>query len=88
MSERHRADVLVCTCPACTRSGATALLEALREELARRELAEEVGIVETGSRGFCYMGPIVVVQPEGILYTGVHRNWWRKRWSKAASSNA
>ncbi len=71
MSERHRADVLVCTCPACTKAGAQPLLEALREELARRELTGEIGIVETGSRGFCYMGPIVVVQPEGILYTGV-----------------
>ncbi|MGC8959467.1 MAG: NADH-quinone oxidoreductase subunit F, partial [Chloroflexia bacterium] len=71
MSERHRADVLVCTCPACTKAGAQPLLEALREELARRGLAEEVGVVETGSRGFCYLGPIVVIQPEGLLYTGV-----------------
>jgi len=71
MSERHRADVLVCTCPACTKAGAQPLLAALREELAQRGLTEEVGLVETGSRGFCYLGPIVVIQPEGILYTGV-----------------
>ena len=68
MAERYRADVLVCTCPACTKAGAQPLLQALTEELERRGLAGEVRVVETGSRGFCYMGPIVVVQPEGILY--------------------
>jgi len=68
MTERYRADVLVCTCPACTKAGAQPLLQALTAELERRGLAGEVRVVETGSRGFCYMGPIVVVQPDGILY--------------------
>ena len=71
MAERYRANVLVCTCPACTKLGAPGMQEALEAELARRGLAGEVRLVETGSRGFCSMGPIVVIQPEGILYCQV-----------------
>jgi NADH-quinone oxidoreductase subunit F len=72
MAERYRADVLVCTCPACAKAGAQEMRQALEAELERRELAGEVRVIETGSRGFCSMGPVVVIQPEGILYCQVH----------------
>jgi NADH:ubiquinone oxidoreductase subunit F (NADH-binding)/(2Fe-2S) ferredoxin/NAD-dependent dihydropyrimidine dehydrogenase PreA subunit len=45
--------------------------QALKSEVERRNLADEVHVVETGSRGFCSMGPIVIIQPEGILYCQV-----------------
>jgi len=72
MAERYRADVLVCTCPRCTSIGALGVQEALEAELERRGLAGEIRVVETGSRGFCSMGPIVIIQPEGILYCRVY----------------
>ena len=72
MAERYRADVLVCTCPACTKAGAPEMEQALKAEVERRGLAGEVRVVETGSRGFCSMGPVVNIQPEGILYCQVH----------------
>jgi len=68
MTQQYRADVLVCGCPACTKAGAPEVRAALEEEVNRRGLADEIRVVETGSRGFCFMGPIVIVQPEGILY--------------------
>ena len=71
MAQRYRADVLVCGCPACTKAGALEVRPALGEEVKRRGLADEIRVVETGSRGFCFMGPIVIVQPEGILYCQV-----------------
>jgi len=71
MAKRYRADVLVCSCPACTEAGAPELLHALQEEVKRRELEDEVQVVETGSRGFCATGPIMIIQPEGILYCQV-----------------
>jgi NADH-quinone oxidoreductase subunit F len=46
--------------------------QALEAELEQRGLTGEVRVVETGSRGFCSAGPIVVIQPEGILYSQVH----------------
>ena len=72
MAEQYRADVLVCTCPACTKAGGPEMQQALEAEVERRGMASEVRVVETGSRGFCTMGPIVVIQPEGILYCQVH----------------
>jgi NADH:ubiquinone oxidoreductase subunit F (NADH-binding)/(2Fe-2S) ferredoxin/Pyruvate/2-oxoacid:ferredoxin oxidoreductase delta subunit len=71
MADQYRADVLVCTCPACTKTGAPDMEQALVAEVKRRGLADEVHVVETGSRGFCSQGPIVIVQPEGILYCQV-----------------
>jgi NADH-quinone oxidoreductase subunit F len=44
---------------------------ALEEEIKQRGLADEIRVVETGSRGFCFIGPIVILQPEGILYCQV-----------------
>jgi NADH:ubiquinone oxidoreductase subunit F (NADH-binding)/(2Fe-2S) ferredoxin/Pyruvate/2-oxoacid:ferredoxin oxidoreductase delta subunit len=70
-AEQYRADVLVCTCPACTKTGAPEMEQALKSEVGRRNLTDEVRVVETGSRGFCSMGPIVIIQPEGILYCQV-----------------
>jgi len=72
MAKRDRADVLVCGCPACTEAGAPELLHALQEEVKQRGLEDEVRVMETGSRGFCATGPIMIIQPEGILYCQVH----------------
>jgi NADP-reducing hydrogenase subunit HndC len=31
-----------------------------------------VRVVETGCRGFCAMGPVMIIYPEGIFYCQVH----------------
>ena len=40
-------------------------MDVLREELEQKGLAPEVKIVETGCHGFCEMGPIMIIYPEG-----------------------
>ena len=40
----------------------------LIEELTKKNLTDEIKVVETGCNGFCAMGPIMVVYPEGIIY--------------------
>jgi len=67
----YRANVLVCTGTSCTASGSVSVLDALRAELARRGLEGEVRAVETGCRGFCAMGPVMIIYPEGIFYCQV-----------------
>ncbi|MDI7274544.1 MAG: FAD-dependent oxidoreductase [Anaerolineae bacterium] len=67
----YRANVLVCGGTGCTASGSLAVRQAMAEELQRRGLAEEVRLVETGCRGFCAMGPVVIIYPEGIFYCQV-----------------
>ncbi len=67
MAERYRADVLV----SCLHGRSPELIPALEEEIEQRGLSEEVRVVETGCRGFCTMGPVVTVQPEGVFYIKV-----------------
>ncbi len=70
--DRHyRADVLICGGTGCHSSGSHEVTEALRAEVAQRGLAGEVRVVQTGCRGFCSMGPVMMVYPEGILYCQV-----------------
>ncbi len=67
----YRANVLVCTGTGCTASGSILVIEALKAEIARRGLDQEVRVVETGCRGFCAMGPVVIIYPEGVFYCQV-----------------
>ncbi len=64
----YRANVLTCGGTGCTASGSEGVLEALHKEIARRGLATEVRLIQTGCRGFCAMGPVVMIYPEGIFY--------------------
>lgn len=66
-----RSHVLVCGGTGCFSSGCKKVQDALHEALERHELAKEVRVVETGCFGFCKMGPIVMVYPEGAFYCQV-----------------
>ncbi len=66
-----RAHVLVCGGTGCTSSGSREVQEALQRELERKNLDKEVKIVQTGCHGFCEMGPLVIVYPEGTFYVRV-----------------
>jgi len=67
----YRANVLVCTGTGCTASGSRLVIEEMKAEIARRGLDQEVRVVETGCRGFCAMGPVMIIYPEGIFYCQV-----------------
>ena len=66
-AEQHRADVLI----SCLHGRSPELIPALQEEIERRGLAGEVDVVEAGCRGLCAMGPVVLIQPEGLFYVEV-----------------
>jgi NADH:ubiquinone oxidoreductase subunit F (NADH-binding)/(2Fe-2S) ferredoxin len=67
----YRSHVLVCAGTGCTSSNSLEVREGLRNELTRLNLNKEVKVVETGCFGFCNLGPIVVVYPEGTFYCQV-----------------
>lgn len=69
--EHVRAHVLICAGTGCTSSGSKKVEAALRRELEERGLAREIKIVETGCHGFCEMGPLLIVYPEGVFYVRV-----------------
>jgi (2Fe-2S) ferredoxin/SAM-dependent methyltransferase len=57
--------------PCCFANGSPQVIEALRRELARQGLAEDVQVTPCGSLGLCERGPNLVVYPEGVWYSGV-----------------
>jgi NADP-reducing hydrogenase subunit HndC len=47
--------------------------QGLHEELAKKGLNKEIKVLETGCFGFCNMGPIMMVYPEGTFYCQVQK---------------
>ncbi len=80
--EQQTKKILVCAGTGCVSSGALEIFDRLTELLQDRkvpcslELAEEphedtVGMKKSGCHGFCEMGPLVRIEPQGWLYTKV-----------------
>lgn len=70
-SPYYRLQLMMCAGTGCIASGSLDVKDALERELAKRNLQNEVQIVMTGCNGFCAMGPLVVVYPDGIFYNQV-----------------
>jgi len=66
-----RSHVLVCGGTGCTSSGSQKVMDKLNKELKRKNLETEVCVVPTGCHGLCALGPIMIVYPDGTLYTKV-----------------
>ena len=67
----YRANVLVCGGTGCNASEAQEVHAAMKKEISRRGLGDEVRVVQTGCRGFCAMGPVMIIYPEGTFYCQV-----------------
>ena len=67
----YRAHVLVCAGTGCTSTNSLKIMDEMEALLASKALDSEVKIVKTGCFGLCAEGPIVVVYPEGAMYTRV-----------------
>jgi (2Fe-2S) ferredoxin len=65
--------VLVCCGTGCLANGSKAVAETFAAEIAKRSIDATVDLFvkSTGCHGFCERGPLVVVNPQGILYTKV-----------------
>jgi len=63
--------IYLCGGTGCRASGAEKVAAAFRDEIARRGLEVKVALKETGCRGFCERGPLLVVDPAGVFYQHV-----------------
>ena len=74
--------ILICAGTGCISSGSLVIYDELRKIMEERglrvevELAEEphddsVGLKKSGCHGFCEMGPLVRIEPQGWLYVKV-----------------
>ncbi len=66
-----RAHVLVCGGTGCTSSNSQKVKDEFAAQIDKNKLDKEVKIVTTGCFGLCAEGPIVVMYPEGAMYTMV-----------------
>lgn len=69
-----RCRVMVCLGPGCLANGAREVAQAVQDGLRERGLSDGKQGVEgrcTGCHGLCEAGPLVAVEPEGMLYTRV-----------------
>lgn len=67
----YRSQVLVCGGTGCTSSGSRDILAALKSEIKKNGIEEEIEVVRTGCFGLCELGPVVIVYPEGAFYSKV-----------------
>ena len=67
----YRAHVLVCGGTGCTSSNSEKIIKEMELHLNKNGLQNEVKVVKTGCFGLCAQGPVMVVYPEGSMYTMV-----------------
>ncbi len=65
---KTRMQLMLCGGTGCHSTGSKKFEQALQKELEAKGLAEEIKIIETGCNGFCAVGPVMLVQPEGVFY--------------------
>ena len=63
--------VLICAGTGCTSNKSAEVKDALEAKLAAEGMDKEIQVVQTGCFGFCSLGPIMVVYPEGTFYNKV-----------------
>jgi NADH:ubiquinone oxidoreductase subunit F (NADH-binding)/(2Fe-2S) ferredoxin len=59
---------MVCAGTGCVSNGSFQIKAALEREIKKKGLENEIGVITTGCNGFCAVGPLMVVQPDGIFY--------------------
>ena len=69
----RRKEVLVCCGTGCLANGSAGVVDAFATRLTARGLSVDLGVFvkKTGCHGCCQRGPLVVIEPAGMLYTHV-----------------
>lgn len=69
--KKYKAMLMVCTGTGCVSAGGFSIRDELQRLLDEKGLQNDYMVAGTGCNGFCAVGPIVVVQPEGVFYQKV-----------------
>ncbi len=64
----YRTYLMVCAGTGCVSNQSLKIKDKLENEIIKKGLQNEVSVVTTGCNGFCAVGPLMVVQPDGIFY--------------------
>ena len=67
-AEKYRLHLMLCAGTACVSNKSFKIKEVLEQEIKKQGLDYEVLVVMTGCNGFCAVGPVMTVMPDGIFY--------------------
>ena len=68
---KHQTLIAVCGDTGCRAYKSIPVLDALNEELDKRNAKERISIKTVGCHGFCAQGPVVIVYPDDFFYSKV-----------------
>jgi NADH-quinone oxidoreductase subunit F/NADP-reducing hydrogenase subunit HndC len=68
--QAYKSRVLICM-TGCRALGARGVAAKFRESLKNSSLDKQVGVIETGCIGMCARAPVVLMEPQELLYGGV-----------------
>ncbi|MBC8387616.1 MAG: NADH-quinone oxidoreductase subunit NuoF [Actinobacteria bacterium] len=68
IGKHYRMHLMLCAGTGCVSNKSFKIKEVLEKELKKQNLQDEVLVVMTGCNGFCALGPVMVVKPDGIFY--------------------
>ncbi|MFB3827693.1 MAG: NADH-quinone oxidoreductase subunit NuoF [Bryobacteraceae bacterium] len=68
---KYHHEVRVCIAAGCLSCGADTVKEALRKEILESGMQNSCAVKGVGCMGLCSAGPLVMVEPDGIIYSGV-----------------
>ncbi|MDA8387780.1 MAG: 4Fe-4S binding protein [Nitrospiraceae bacterium] len=66
--DKFRANLMVCGGTGCVSGGGLKVKQAVEAQLKEKGLDKEINVVLASCSGFCAMGPIMTVYPDGIFY--------------------
>jgi NADH-quinone oxidoreductase subunit F len=72
-TEKGKTEIHVCM-TGCRAYGASQVMEAIAEEVAKAGLSKEVEVRPTGCHGFCAKAPVIAIEPMGVQYQEVDPN--------------
>jgi len=64
----YRTHLMLCAGTGCVSNNSFKIKEALEKEIKKHSLQDEILVVMTGCNGFCAVGPVMIVKPDGIFY--------------------
>jgi bidirectional [NiFe] hydrogenase diaphorase subunit len=68
VKQRYRCRINVCVATGCIMCGSERVKEAIEEAVKARGLEKEVLVQGVGCLGLCSAGPMIYVEPDGIIY--------------------
>ncbi|NMC43596.1 MAG: NADH-quinone oxidoreductase subunit NuoF [candidate division Zixibacteria bacterium] len=74
--EARKRKVIVCLGEGCLANGSEEVFNEFKKQVAEKKIADVTveSVAKTGCHGFCALGPLVIIEPDGTFYTKVGKS--------------